>query len=205
MNQIAPQTALQPSQLNYLTPVNFQNQAKLAYLANLQYLCNINIANNLQNAQQALTSCANEYSNLANNAPNTLQGQPWMLQQLAAKNALTQCQNQYESLVNQEIPQAHLNYNQLQTSCNNLQSALKPKGFNLANLTTEAQNQCSTALAVTIDITAIIETNVHTTTNVHTSGTPGSGPAQVETHVGATVEASQPQVASLKKGSFLKQ
>lgn len=204
MNQLQPQVSNQPSNLNYLTPANFQNQAKLAYLANLQYLCNVNIANNLQQGIQALTTCANEYGNLANSAPNALQSRPYTLQNQAARNALSQCQNQYQALAGQQIPQAQNFYNTLQSNCNNLKNAMQGKGINnLAALENQAQEQCKSALAVIIDITAIVETNVHTTTNIHTSGQPGNGEAQVETKVGQNVQTSQPVQQSLVGGSFL--
>jgi len=203
INQIQPQTSNQPSQLNYLTPTNYLNQAKLAYLGNLQYLANVNIANHLQQGIQALTSCANDYGSLANSAPNALLSQQYGLQNQAARNALSQCQNQYQGLANTQIPQAQQFYNTLQSNCNNLKSTLgKNPNYNLANLESQAQDQCKSALAVIIDITAVVETNVHTTTNVHTSGQPGSGEAQVSSVVSQNAQAEKP-VQMVKTSSFL--
>jgi hypothetical protein len=111
IGQISPQVATQPSELSFYTPSNLQNQAKLAYLGNLQYLCNVNLANNLQQGIQALSNCANEYANLANNAPSNIYAQQFALQHQACKTALSQCQNEFNGLANVQIPQAHLNFN----------------------------------------------------------------------------------------------
>jgi hypothetical protein len=197
MNQLIPQFTRAPGSqfalINNIAPTraNLANQGKLVFLTNLQHLVNVKLANNQQNAIQALTNCANALGNLMNTAPTRLIRNVYALQRQGAMNALTECQNQYQNMATVQIPQAQLAYQQQNTLCNNLQTACQNALVpNASNIVGEAQNECKSALAIIIDITAIIETNVNTITNVHTQGEPGNGDATVETNVHNNVATS---------------
>jgi hypothetical protein len=207
MNQLVPQFTRAPGTQyalinNYApTKANLANQGKFVFLTNLQHLVNVKLANAQQNAIQALTNCANAYANLMNSAPNRLVRNVYALQRQGAMNALTECQNQYQNMANVQIPQAQLASQQAQSLCNNLETACQNAGVSTPSaVVSEAQNECKSALAIIIDITAIIETNVNTITNVHTQGEPGNGEATVETNAHTNVGTSTQTVGG---SSFL--
>jgi hypothetical protein len=205
INQLGSQ--LVPGQqnalINNLAPsrANLANQAKLAFLTNLQHLVNAKLANEQQNAIQALTNCVNALGNLQNNAPSSLVRNVYALQRQSAANALSECQNNYQNQANVQIPQAQSALQQQQNLLNNLQTACQNAGVqNPSALIGQAQQECKAAISITIDITAIIETNVNTVTNVRTQGEPGNGEAKVETNVHQNVGTSSQTVGG---SSFL--
>jgi len=148
-------------------------------LIKLKLNIQIKLANAAQQAYQAEANMANSLGNLINGIAPEKAYKLIPAQRAHLANA-QKCQNDYDNLNNELIPRAQRKADKLAANVMRLKNLCAQNGIpNVSGIQQEAEEECKGAIMVIVDITAIIETTVNTTTQYKTEGEVGEGEAEV--------------------------